>query len=397
MEGSRLFRGPLARPKEDGTQTPAAGDILNSAWKAAIKYRWFLCVVILPLVTSAFYLFAIAADQYESEAEFMVKTASQSNGGYNSSFAQMFGLSGALNPSQSDSLSVGDYLTSHDAVAALGHQMDLVAMFRRTEADFLSRLWDDSPTPERILKYYRRQMAVAYNSDTGLTTLTVHAFRPEDAYMIARALLALGEQRVNLLNQRALQNAEQVAGKQLKDAEDAVAITQSSMTRFRDIHRDVDPERSSAAQIGLVSSLQQQLALARAQLATMSGRIDAQSPQYVAQTDRVRALATQFDAQTGRLGGGDNSMAPGLSVFEDLKLRQDFAGKRYEAAATALQSAREQAARQQLYVVRVVEPNRPIEALYPQRWLILLGILCASLLIYGIGTLLIAGVREHTA
>ncbi len=114
-----------------------------------------------PLITSAFYLFAIAADQYESEAEFMVKTASQTNGGYNSSFAQMFGLSGALNPSQSDSLSVGDYLTSHDAVAALGHQMDLVAMFRRSEADFLSRLWDDSPSPERLLKYYRRQMAVA--------------------------------------------------------------------------------------------------------------------------------------------------------------------------------------------------------------------------------------------
>ena len=66
-------------------------------------------------------------------------------------------------------------------------------------------------------------------------------------------------------------------------------------------------------------------------------------------------------------------------------------------AAASLEKAREQAIQQQLYLQRVVNPNMPVKALYPERGRILGTVLVSLLLIYSIGWLIVAGVREHAA
>ena len=86
-----------------------------------------------------------------------------------------------------------------------------------------------------------------------------------------------------------------------------------------------------------------------------------------------------------------------MGGYEKLKLEQGFLAKRYEAAASSLAMAREQAQRQQLYIVHVVEPNVPVKSLYPERWRITLTVLIGTLLLYSIGWLIAAGVREHAA
>lgn len=399
MEGSVSFRH--GSPELIGDSSHALERLRQDKKSGLVdklrSWSGFLLVVALPTILSAVYFFGVAADQYESEAHFVVKTASQSNSGYSSGLAQMFGMGAGLNPSQAESLSVGDYLTSHDAVAALGKRMDLVAIFRRPEADVISRLWYSEPTAEDLVKYYRQQVRVNFSSETGITTLVVRAFRPNDAHALAEALLEFGEERVNLLNQRAVDNALRVAEQQLDQAEVAVTASQSGMTDFRQGEGDIDPERTSTARITVVGELQRQLANAQAQLAAMGATVEQKSPQYLAQTERVRALESQVHSASGQLAGDVSSMAPTLSAYEALKLRQDFAAKRYEAAASAVQAAREQALKQQLYVVRIVETNLPQKALYPKPVSMVLATLLAALLIYGVGTLLVAGVREHVA
>ncbi len=400
MEGSFLLRQrDNSIVDAPGIQARAYGIKSRTSSLLAWVRQWrlFLTIVVTPTLLATLYYIGIAADQYVSEAHFVVKTAAQSNSAYSGGIAQMFGMGGGLNPSQSDALSVGDYLTSHDAVAALRKQVDLVGIFRRPEADWISKLWYSEPTAEDLGKYYRQQVAVSFSSETGITTMSVRAFRPADAQMLTQALLDIGEQRVNLLNQRAIDNSEKAAEQQLEQAETAVTATETGMTEFRQGERDIDPQRSSSAQIELVTGLQKQLLQAQAQFTTMKATLDPKSPQLAAQLERVKALEQQYQGQSGELAGASESKAPGLSAYEALKMRQDFAAKRYEAAATALQSAREQALKQQLYVVRLVEPNLPEKSLYPKRWLMVASVLLGTLLLYGIVTLLLAGVREHLA
>lgn len=358
--------------------------------------RAFLLVVALPTLLLAAYFYLVAADQYQSEAHFIVRGV-DSTPAVGTGLGQVLGLAGGLSPTASDAASVSDYLESHDVVATLRRSADLVARFRRPEADLVSRLREADPTPERLLKYYRGKVGARTDADTGITTLTVRAFRPEDAFTINKLLLRLGEERVNQLNRRSYDDAVAASRRRLAEAEAAVAAIQGRITRFRQSRGDIDPQGSGQAQIGLVSRLQTDLSGGRAQLAAMGQLISPSSPQYVALARHVRSLEAEVARQSGRLAGGGGTIATDLGGYEDLRVRQEFAAKQYEAAAASLEKSREQAQRQQLYLVRVVDANLPVKSLFPQRERVLLTVFLGLLLAYGIGWLIVAGVREHAA
>lgn len=371
---------------------PRAAARARSLWK---RYKWFTLVVLLPTLIVATYLYAMASDQYESEAHYLVRTQGGNNPSPTGGITAALGFGSGSGASQGEAMSVSDYLTSHDVVQTLRKRLDLVAIFRRPEADLLSRLSVADPTPEFLLRYYRKQVDVHFDTDTGITTLTARAFRPDDAYKLASTLLALGEQRVNQMNLRGFSDAVALSRRQLDESERAIADVQARMTQFRQSERDVDPAGTAEAQIGLVSRLTQELSAARAQLATTQQFIGGDSPQVEALRQQVRSLESQLAAQSGRLAGTANAIAPGLGAYEKLKVQQELLAKRYEAASASYEQARQQAVRQQLYVVRVVEANRPVKSTYPKRALITLTLFCALLVVFAIGWLIAAGVREH--
>jgi capsular polysaccharide transport system permease protein len=361
----------------------------------AIKSRWaFWLMVVAPTVVLAVYYFLIASNQYESEADFMVRGV-QPAAATGSNIGQILGLSGGLTPVQTEAYSISDYLLSHDAVSALDKRLNLVDIFRRSEADPLSRLWSAHPSAETLLRYYRRHVTVTPNQDTAVSTLSVRAFRPADAQRIAEVLLELGEQRVNALNRRAEAETIRASQEEVARAETDLDAAQKAMTKFRTVERDVDPEKTEVGQLALVNGLHEQLAQARAQLTAMGPFLSSDSPQQVALQRRIAGLEAQIGAQATRLTGAPGSLAPGLADYEQLKLRRDFEATRFAQAEQALSNAHAEALKQQLFVVRVVEPNLPEKSLYPRRWLIVFGAFIGLMLAYGIGWLVFAGVREH--
>lgn len=389
-----------------GFMTPADAEVkaapplstrAHRLWK---RYKWFILVVIAPTLLLATYLYTMASDQFVSEAHFIVRTQGGSDpapsmGGITAALG--FGAGGGAGAASTEAQSVADYLTSHDVVAALQKRLNLVALFRRPEADLLSRLMVADPTPEFLLRYYQQQVDVYFDTDNGITTLKARAFRPGDAYNLSRALLSLGEQRVNEMNIRGFSDAVALSRRQLDEAERALGEVQTQLTRFRQTGRDVDPAGTAQAQIALVSRLSQELSAARAQLSTTQSLIGSESPQVQALKQQIRSLEGQLAAQNSRLAGGASTIAEGLGGYERLRIQQELLAKRYEAAAATYQQARQNAVRQQLYVARVVEPNMPVKSLYPKRALTLLTVFCALLVVYAIGWLIAAGVREHAA
>jgi capsular polysaccharide transport system permease protein len=357
--------------------------------------RWFCGIVLLPTLLVALYLYAYASNQYESEAHFLVHSASQPQ--LPSAGSSALSLLTGASAGQNEAMSVSDYLTSHDAVAKLRKEDHLVERFQRPGVDLLSRLFANNPTPERLLKYYQRQVKVKYDTDTGISTIKVHSFTPQDSYEIANKLLQIGEERVNELNARSYNDEIANARRVLDEAEAAISANDAAMTAFRHRSGDIDPQATGAAQLGIVSGLAGQLAAARAQLQTMSGVLTPSSPQYQALARHVASLQAQVDAQSGKLTGRADSITNDVSEYQTLMLRRDFLNKRYEAAAASLEKAREQAIQQELYLVRVVNPNMPVKALFPERGRILATVFVSLLLAYSIGWLMVAGVREHAS
>lgn len=363
-------------------------------WRRALPFSLF---VLLPTLLAAIWLYGFAADQYESRAQFLVRSA---DGGTPSigagGLAQMIGL-GAGSAAAGEVKAVAAYLTSHDAAAAADERLDLTAIFRRPEADLLSRLWDAAPSAEDLAEHYEDRVKVFVDPDTGIANLTVHTYRAADSKALADTLLALGEDRVNALNARAGERLLEAAQEQLALAEGELARVGAGIASYRRREQQVDPEASGAAQVELSAGLRAELAELRAQERAMAGALAEDSPQRVALRRRIAALAGEVAGAEAVLAGRQDSLSARVGDYEDLRLRQEFAAKRYELAAAAYEEARDQALRQNLFVVRVVEPNLPDEALYPKRATILLTIFAGLTLAYGIGWLLLAGVREHAA
>ncbi len=208
---------------------------------------------------------------------------------------------------------------------------------------------------------------------------------------------ANGEERVNALNERAYEVAIRQAKRQLGDAEAGLRKAQAALTAFRKGQSDIDPEGSGEAQLRLVAELRKDQALAAAEMQAIASQIGTNNPQYQALKSRAAAISEQLNSQQSMLVGNSKSIASRLGDYQELQLRQEFESKRYSSAAASLEAAREQALRQQLFVVRLVQPSYPVKATYPKGLRGTVAVFLVLMLSYGIAWLLIAGVREHAA
>jgi capsular polysaccharide transport system permease protein len=358
----------------------------------ARERRGPLIFVALPTLVVAIYFFLIAADLYASEASFIVRSPSH---------MPTIGLAGLLQTagisrSSDDAFAVHDFILSRDAVADLEKKMDLRAMFHRPEGDALAVYpgMFYRNTAEDFYKYYQRMVEIDIDSTTGISTLTVKAFRADDAKQIADGLLAASEDLVNSLNQRAHDEAVKAADTDVRLAEERVAQTQQNMLDYRNREVLLDPTKSSGSILETVGKMEAELAATRTRIAELD-RTSPGSPLRADLESHALAVAKQVESERERLAGGGGSMAPKISEYERLMLQQEFAAKELTSAMASLETAREEARRQQFFLDRVVEANLPDKALYPKRIKSVLIVLISCFLAYSIGRLLIAGVLEH--
>jgi len=362
----------------------------------SMAIAWFIALVILPTLVIAGYYYLIASDQYESQATFVVRRAGVS--GQSGGVGQVLGFSVGASQSQSEARIIEEFLLSHDAVERLRKEDALVEKFRHNSADMFSRLSVSDTTPEDLLKYYRKRVSVEFDADKGVSTLSVKTFSPEDSVVLSRKLLSMGEEQVNAFNARTNVGEVGAAKRELQAAEKDMGDVQREMTEFRRVREDIDPAGTGKAQIGLVSELEANLASQRARLKSIEGFISRSSPQYLSLAAQVRALEAQVAAQSAKLASnsGEKSIASRLGAYEELSVRQEFLGKRYVAAAGLYQQAVAEGRKQQLYLVRVVEPNKPVKSQFPERGRIVLTLFFSLAIAYAIGWLMVAGVKEHS-
>ncbi len=144
-----------------------------------------------------------------------------------------------------------------------------------------------------------------------------------------------------------------------------------------------------------MSKLQDELIEARSdrrQLAVVAP----QSEQIPALDARIAEIQHRIAEQSGMAAGNrKSSLAAASEQYGSLTLDTDFAAKRLAAALASLETAENEAQHQSSYVERIVEPNVPDKAIEPRRLRAIATTLVFSLIVWGVATLLFAGIREH--
>ncbi|MEA2739308.1 MAG: capsular polysaccharide transport system permease protein [Acetobacteraceae bacterium] len=359
-------------------------------WRIALQ----LVAVLLPTLVTAIYYGALATDRYVSEARFVVRTASKptSLAGGIGALMQLVGLS----RSEDDAYAVRDFLLSRDAMHELAAKIDLAAVYQHHDADPLVRYPSllFRSTDEGFYRYFGHRLSVVVNSSTGLTTLKVEAFRPEDAARVTRTLLDLGEGLVNKLNTRMQEDAVRVAAAEVAHAEQLRIDKQVAVTAFRNRELLLDPGASSAMVVELIGKLASELADTRTQIAETRSNSPS-SPQLQSLRQHAAAIEQQIQTERARVSNNSDGLADKIEQYERLMLEQEFAVQTLAQSVAGLEIARVDARRQQLFLERVVEPGVPDEALMPERWRSVFTVFGFNVIGAGVLWLLIAGLSEH--
>ena len=257
-------------------------------WQRARGWLPFLLVVVLPTGVATVYYFAYAADQYVSEARFVVRGPSGMQPGMISSLLQGAGVTRA----QDDTFSVQDYILSRDALNELVRDENIRQVFARPEADPLSRfpLIPGHDSFEHLYKYYLDHVDVEFDSTTGVSKLTVKTFRADDAQRIASALLEAGERLINRMNDRQRENSLRLARKEVSEIEGRVQNVSATIAAFRNRETLLDPTKQSVPMLQGIADLQTKLTSAKIQIAELT-RSSPNSPLIVSAQRRVAAPA----------------------------------------------------------------------------------------------------------
>ncbi len=352
----------------------------------------FIAVVAAPTLLAAIYYLLIASPRYVSEARFIVRSPNESQPSSLGVALQTAGLSSA----QTDAYAVHEYINSRDGLRELGRRLDVAALLSPPGADALSRyprFWEKR-SKEGLFKGFKRFVTVGYDSTTGISTLRVEAFRPRDAQAMSEALLSGGERLINRLNERSASNAVKEAEVARDLARERLSAAQQQLTAFRNREEFISPEVSAAEGAQLIGGLLATVANLRADRAQLASEAPS-SPQLPVLDGRIAAYESQIAAERGKLSGNSGSLAPKISVYEDLSLNRELADRELAQATAALVSAEQGVREQQLYLDHIVSPSLPDDPAEPRRWLAILTVLCSSLLAYGVGWLVWTGVHEH--
>jgi capsular polysaccharide transport system permease protein len=380
--------------KPNLTPRPAVSPKTKPRRRKRTLVPWSLALCVgLPTLLALLHYTLIAADQYVAEAKFAVR-------GSEAAATDMLGvLTGVPGHAAStgDALIVQDYIRSRDVIEEMGRRLDLRAIFARPEADWLASL-DPADPIEDVVKYWRGMAEVNFDSLSGITTLRVAAFRPDDAVAVAASVLEAGEVLVNSLSERARQDAVSFAESQLADAEKRLVDARSTLTDFRDRRQAIDPTRTAEARLQIMSGLEGELAKSQAELSALKSYMRANAPGVVSLENRIAALQRQISTERAKLAG-DPAQAEVMSGlvadYERLMVEREFAEKAYVSALGSLEGARAEALRKQRYLAAFVQPHLPEDAVRPRRILAVLTVFFGTLVAWAIGALGVAAVKDH--
>jgi capsular polysaccharide transport system permease protein len=366
---------------------------IKSKFRFFAKNKILWLTVIIPTILACIYFGLIASDVYISESRFVVRSPQrQTQTGLNAFLAGT-----GFSRSQDDTYSVHDFVLSRDALKELDEQIGVRKAFSSKDADFINRFpgldWDDSF--ESFYRYYKKRVGIDYDTVSSITTLNVRAFTAEDAKRINDLLLKMGERLVNNLNDRSRQDLIKFATQEVTIAETKAKAAALALSSFRTSQSIFDPDRQSAIQLQGVAKLQEELLTTEAQLNQIK-RVSPNNPQVASLASRVASLRNTIAAETSKVAGGDTSLTSKSANFERLVLDKGFADKQLASALTSLETARSEAERKQLYLERLVQPNLPDKALEPRRVRSVFMVFVVGLMAWGVVSLLVASVKEHT-
>ncbi|KQO49194.1 MULTISPECIES: hypothetical protein [unclassified Methylobacterium] len=360
----------------------------------------FGIVVLLPLCLLGMYFLFLATPQYFAEFRFSVTEVTPSagplgggaSGGTTASAvaSAMGGHGAAVGGGSAQNFVVIDYLKSRQVVDELSQTVDVREIYSRPEIDWPNR-FDRSRSTEHLVRYWNKMVWANYDPLTGLASVEIKAFRPDDALTIANQLVTLSETLVNKIAKRAEEDAVKFAEQEVVRAKASLDKARAAMAEFREKEGVIDPIPSVVSgNTQLIGTLRGSVSQLEADYDTIRRQnLSETAPSVLALKSRVQAAREQLASVEREVSGsrsGRNVLAGVVARFESLDMDRQYAQAILLTSLQSLDRARANAAAQHLYLTPYVRPALPESAGGPRVLLSMMlgGFVLASIWFIGL-------------
>ncbi len=360
----------------------------------------FVLMVAVPDVVALAYFGLIASDQYVAEAKFTVSSGA---------IPKMDGLGSITGVPPilivQDTQVVTNYIHSRAMVEQLERAVGLRDLYGAGTIDWWARFRKDKPI-EKFTDYWDKMCSTSIALPSGIVTLTVRAFTPQDAKRIADAVVRLSEDLVNNLNDRMRNDTVQASERDMEQASQALGRARMQMELERNAEGLIDVGETNKAMTGLISGLEADLLKAQQEYQTELRYVSEDAPQMRVLKSRISAMQSQLGDMKAKLTSqseqsvaavADKTLSGKMTKFAELDLDERIAEKRYAVSVAAVEAARMLSERKMLYLHEIVAPALPEDDSYPKRGLNIAITLIGSLIAWGVTVGAIAFVRNHMA
>lgn len=351
----------------------------------------FLAFVLAPLGAGTGYLFLIAKDQYASTVGFSVRNEDVATP------IELFGgIADVASSGSSDSDILFEFIQSQEMVAKLAARLNLITLYVQESDPVFA--YDPSGTIEDLHAYWDRMVRVTYDTTTDLIEIRALAFSPEDAQRISIAIFEESALLIDKLSAIAQEDTINFAKTELDRSVDRLKLSRERLTAFRARTQIVDPSADLQGQMGLLSTLQQQLAEALINADLLRESTRPSDPRIANADRRIAAIEARIEDERQKLGhggAGEEGYAELLSEYERLAVDRQFAEQAYTAALAAYDQALAEARRKSRYLAAYINPTLAEASEYPDKP-VFLGVGAFFLLMaWATGVLVFYSIRDR--
>lgn len=358
--------------------------------------------VLVPSLVFAAYLAFYATDRYQTEMRFVVRGATQPLSGAHEEGLGTRSSGAALIyiDSNQEAYIIANYIRSRAILDDSRGKLDFKNIFSAPEIDYWSRLKTDASEKE-LSDYWAQMVSADVDAVSGVVTVKVQAFSPENTIALAKAVLKQSEHLVNQMTEKLREDSIVLARKELDRAAAQVANAKLALYDFRSKEAIVDADKSAKSIFESIATLRDQRLGAETELLTSLTTLSRDAPTVIRIKEGITSINKQIEMLenelTGPLGAHPTTASQAIEAYDELKLDSDIADDRIAMAEDMLAAARNDFQAHHVYVDTFVPPALPQQPVYPRALFESLIFFGKLLVIWAIVALCVRAIREHSA
>ncbi|MCK0067991.1 hypothetical protein MF542_00895 [Kordiimonas sp. 5E331] len=366
---------------------PAIDDV-RSRTLSFSTYRW---VLLITLIASAYYAF-LASDRYVTIARVYVKSANDQG---SASIPQLAALAGGAGNDTREALLANAYINSRDMLEYLEEKIQFSEHFSSDEWDFYSRL-SPSASDEKKLRFYKDVISTDLVGETGILTIRGQGYSKEFSLKLVEAIVEETERYINGVSQSIALQEISFVEKELQNAQRRMEDVRDTFLKFQNENGILSAEAVGKSLQGAIVQMENMLIQHRTDEKVLASYMNAEASELVTVRAKITALEEQLLIEKAKLASQDaTSLNDQAAEYKRLEMELTFATQLYQAALVGLEKARIESYRKLKHLVIVQAPRLPDEAVLPRKLYSVITLFVALSLIYGVGAMIIATIREH--